>query len=338
MSAAAAPPERAGSSEVTPVDEAPYHEGEQALQARFGLRDKMDKVGRHVIRNFMPDEHREFFAQLPWLLVGSLDTSGRPWASVLTGYPGFLASPDPQTLRVSSTPLRGDVLAANLRDGAMIGLLGIEPHTRRRNRMNGTVSRLTVDEIEIHVDQSFGNCPKYINRKVFEWRHTNVSASSPQTGSQLTERAREIITAADMLFIASAFLPPAEAARRHGVDVSHRGGKPGFVRIELDGSLTIPDYVGNFAFNTLGNIDKDGRCGLLFIDFDNGDILQLTANARIDWDAPEIQTATGVQRLLRVLPTNVRLLPSAFPLRATTIDYSPNLTDIESIAADRFSS
>ena len=318
------------------MDEAPYHEGEQALQARFGLRDKMDKVGRRVIRNFMPDEHREFFAQLPWLLVGSLDTSSRPWASVLTGYPGFLTSPDPRTLRVSSTPLRGDILAENLRDGAKVGLLGIEPHTRRRNRMNGTVSRLTVGEIEIHVDQSFGNCPKYINRKVFEWRRASDLASSPQVGSHLTERAREIITASDMLFIASAFLPATGPERRFGVDVSHRGGKPGFVRIEPDGSLTIPDYAGNFAFNTLGNIDKDRRCGLLFIDFDSGDMLQLTANARIDWNAPEIQTVAGVQRLLRVQPTDVRLLPSAFPLRATTIDYSSHLTDIESIAADRF--
>jgi len=313
------------------VDEAPYHEGEQILQARLGLREKMDKIGRRVIRDFMPEEHREFFAQLPWLLVGSLDAAGRPWASVLTGAPGFVASPDPQMLRVSSTPLHGDVLVENLRPGAFVGLLGIEPPTRRRNRMNGTVSRLTAREIEIRVDQSFGNCPKYINRKVFEWRNTSTSTPAPETGSELTPRARSIIAAADMLFIASAFLPAAGAERRYGVDVSHRGGKPGFVRIEPDGSLTIPDYVGNFAFNTLGNIDKDRRCGLLFIDFDSGDVLQLTATAWIDWDAPEIQTVAGVQRLLRVHPTEMRLLPVAFPLRATTIDYSPNLENIESI-------
>jgi predicted pyridoxine 5'-phosphate oxidase superfamily flavin-nucleotide-binding protein len=322
---------RADNSEAATVDDAPYHEGEQALQARFGLREKMDKIGRRVIRDFMPDEHREFFAQLPWMLVGSLDAAGRPWASVLTGTPGFVASPDPQTLCISSTPLRGDVLAENLRPGALVGLLGIEPTTRRRNRMNGTISRLTAQEIEIRVDQSFGNCPKYINRKVFEWRNTSASKPAPETGSALTPRARSIIAAADMLFIASAFLPEAGAERRYGVDVSHRGGKPGFVRIEPDGSLTIPDYVGNFAFNTLGNIDKDRRCGLLFIDFDNGHMLQLTANARIDWDAPEIRTVAGVQRLLRVQPTEVRLLPAAFPLRATPLDYSPNLADIESI-------
>ncbi len=313
------------------MDNAPYHEGEQAVQARFGLREKMDKVGRRVIRDHMPDEHREFFAQLPWLHVGSVDATGRPWASVLTGNPGFIASPDAQTLRVAANPLNGDILASNLRQGAPVGLLGIEPHTRRRNRMNGTVARLTSGEIEIQVDQSFGNCPKYINRKIFAWSGGDAPEGALQVHNQLTRRAREIIASADLLFIASAFLPDTDPNPRYGVDVSHRGGKPGFVRIESDGSLTIPDYIGNFAFNTLGNIEKDGRCGLLFIDFQNGDLLQLTGRAFIDWDAPEIQTVAGVQRLLRVYPTETRLLPGSFPLRATTIDFSPNLGEIESI-------
>lgn len=313
------------------MDDVPYHEGEQALQARFGLREKMDKIGRRVIRDFMPEEHREFFAQLPWLLVGSLDDDGRPWASALTGHPGFIKSPDPRTLCVSSSPLRGDILSSNLRQGAHVGLLGLELHTRRRNRMNGVISRLTAEQIEVSVDQSFGNCPKYINRKVFEWRDAYGSTPSPRVCPRLTARAFEIISAADIFFIASAFLPHTGRDPRHGVDVSHRGGKRGFVRIERDGSLTIPDYVGNFAFNTLGNIDKDRRCGLFFIDFDSGDMLQLTAHAWIDWNAPEIQNVAGVQRLLRVEPAEVRLLPATFPLRAKALDYSPNLTEIESI-------
>ena len=315
------------------ADDTRYHEGEQALQSRVGVREEMAKIGRRMIRDLMPDEHREFFAQLPWLLVGSLDAIGRPWASVLTGNPGFIASPDPKTLIVRSVPRGGDVLAANLRQAAPVGLLGIEPQTRRRNRMNGSVDRLGSGEIEIRVDQSFGNCPKYINRRSFERHSTDDSTVAPVVTDQLTPRGQEIVATADTLFIASAFVPPADRDRSHGVDVSHRGGKPGFVRIERDGSLTIPDYVGNFAFNTLGNIDKDRRCGLLFIHFDSGDVLQLTARAEIDWDAPEIQTLAGVQRLLRVQPTEIRLLTASFPLRAMTIDYSPNLADIDSLVA-----
>lgn len=318
------------------MDDAPYHEGEQALQARLGLRQKMDQVGRRVIRSSMPEEHRELFSRLPWLLVASLDDTGRPWASVLTGSPGFVGSPDPRTLRVAARPLPGDMLADNLRRGAPVGLLGIELITRRRNRMNGRVSQLSAEVIEVGVDQSFGNCPKYINRKALEWRDVSGPATAPQTSRELTPRSRRIVGAADMFFIASAYLPQtdppnADSEPRHGVDISHRGGTPGFVRIERDGSLTVPDYIGNFAFNTLGNIERDRRCGLLFIDFESGDMLQLTARAALDWDAPEIQTVAGVQRLLRVDPTEVRLLPGAFPMSAIAQDRSPHLKGIGSI-------
>ncbi|HLF23600.1 MAG TPA: pyridoxamine 5'-phosphate oxidase family protein, partial [Burkholderiales bacterium] len=131
------------------MSHSPYHEGEQALQARLGIREKIEKIGRRVIRDFMPDEHREFFAQLPWLLVGSLDAIGRPWASALTGEPGFVAAPDAHTLLISAAPPRGDVLAENVSPDALVGLLGIELHTRRRNRMNGAISRVIAGGIEI---------------------------------------------------------------------------------------------------------------------------------------------------------------------------------------------
>lgn len=49
-----------------------------------------------------------------------------------------------------------------------------------------------------------------------------------------------------------------------GVDISHRGGKPGFVQVSQDGRPKFPDYSGNNFFNTLGNIHDDGRVGLLF--------------------------------------------------------------------------
>ena len=70
-----------------------FHEGEQALQARLGLKDRLAETGSRMVRDFMPDQHRAFFAMLPFLIVGSLDAQGRPWASVLTGAPGFVESP-----------------------------------------------------------------------------------------------------------------------------------------------------------------------------------------------------------------------------------------------------
>ncbi len=329
-------------SEATPLDSArpgrqtlgrmadsPFHDGERLLQERLGVRDKIEMIGSRVIRDFMPDEHRLFFAELPWMLVGSVDARGRPWASVLTGEPGFVSSPDPQTLTLAATPIAGDVLAEHLRPSARLGLLGIELHTRRRNRLNGTIAASSPGRIVVRVDQSFGNCPKYINRKTLARRRGREAARAPVVARALDARAREIVARADVLFIASSHLPG--EGRSHGIDVSHRGGRPGFVRVEADGSLTIPDYLGNFLFNTLGNVEKDRRAGLLFLDFERGDLLQLTGEAWIDWDAPEIAATAGVQRLLRIRPAEVHLLGGAFPFAAEVIDYAPQLDTIGSI-------
>jgi predicted pyridoxine 5'-phosphate oxidase superfamily flavin-nucleotide-binding protein len=140
-------------------DGSPYHAGEQAVQLRAGTRGKAERMGRRIIRDFMPDQHRAFFAGLPYLIVGSLDGRQRPWASILAGPPGFVQSPDPRLLRVEAKPLIDDPLAANLRQGAPVAFLGIQLDARRRNRMNGHIVDLGDGAVSAAVDQSFGNCP-----------------------------------------------------------------------------------------------------------------------------------------------------------------------------------
>jgi predicted pyridoxine 5'-phosphate oxidase superfamily flavin-nucleotide-binding protein len=136
----------------------PFHPGEQQVQQRLGVREKMEAVGRRVLRNAMPDEHRHFFAALPFLVLGTVDDAAQPWTSIVTGCPGFLSTPDATTLRVAAPPPSG----APLREGADIGVVGIDFAARRRNRANGVVAALRPDGFDIAVKQSFGNCPKYI--------------------------------------------------------------------------------------------------------------------------------------------------------------------------------
>jgi hypothetical protein len=131
---------------------------------------------------------------------------------------------------------------------------------------------------------------------------------------------------ADTLFIATAYAGDGEqAGRASGVDVSHRGGKPGFVRVDADGTLTMPDFFGNFFFNTLGNIAVNPRAGLLFADFDNGDLLYLAVTAEIIWDGPEVASFIGAQRLLRFKVQSMRLVENALPLRWGEAELSPVL-------------
>ncbi|MBW4661865.1 MAG: flavin-nucleotide-binding protein [Drouetiella hepatica Uher 2000/2452] len=230
--------------------ESPFHAGELAIQARLGVQSQMDKQARRVVRDYLPQQHQQFYSQLPYLLVGTVDASGRPWASMLVGEPGFVSSPNDRMLQIASKPLIGDPLSMTLAEGVNIGLLGIELHTRLRNRMNGTVTAIDTNGFTVQVGQSFGNCPQYIQARMFELNSSDLTTPQPiHEVKSLGEPERTIIAAADTFFIATVFQEK-EAGAAKGVDVSHRGGKPGFVRMNDAHTLTIPDFVGNFHFNT----------------------------------------------------------------------------------------
>ncbi|AKF11599.1 pyridoxamine 5'-phosphate oxidase family protein [Sandaracinus amylolyticus] len=275
--------------------ESPFHAGERAVQERLGARERVERQGRRVIRDFMPDQHRTFYAELPFVVIGSVDAQRRPWASLVVGAPGFARSPDPRTLEVHARAAPGDPLGDHLRVGAPIGLLGIQLETRRRNRVNGTIVRADDGGFALEVGQSFGNCPQYIHVRTPGF----VSAPPPRVMARdatLSPRAIERIERADTLFIAT--------STSEDVDVSHRGGAPGFVRVR--GSvITIPDYRGNAHFNTLGNIEVHPRAGLVVVDFETGARVMITGDAEIVWDGPEVDALEGAERAIRIRVTEV---------------------------------
>jgi hypothetical protein len=307
---------------------ASWHEGERALQRLVGVDERMAELGTRVLRDHMPEQHRLFFPQLPFLLAGSVDAAQQPWASVLAAPPGFAHSPDPRHLRVDALPLAADPLAVSLVPGAPIGLLGLEPQTRRRNRMNGVIESVDAEGFSVGVRQSYGNCPRYIQARepVFV---PGTAAPSAEHGDRLDEKARRMIGNADTFFIASAYPSPEgsleDGEPSHGVDVSHRGGRPGFVGVDGEGTLTVPDFAGNLFFNTLGNIVVHPRAGLLFIDFESGDLLQLAVSAEVIWNGPEVDAFEGAQHLLRMQVLAMRRMPAALPLRWGRAAMSPHL-------------
>jgi uncharacterized protein len=268
----------------------------------------------------MPAQHIELFEKLPTLLVGGLDAQRRPWATVLSGWPGFMHAPDAQHLRVEALPQPGDPLS--LQPGMPLGLLGLEPHTRRRNRMNGTVVALDSHGFTLQVDQSFGNCPKYIQARVPRWVKREAPAPARAESAQLSAAALQLVRGADTLFIASSTPQARGHAGAEGVDVSHRGGLPGFVRVTQhdDGStvLHIPDYRGNHFFNTQGNLLLNPQAGLLFIDHRSGDLLQLTGHTELLWQDTE-------RREIRFTVDSGVWRAGVLPLEWSTPEFSPHL-------------
>lgn len=286
------------------TDPSPFHAGEQQVQERIGVRERVEQLGRRMLRDFMPEQHREFFEELPFLVVGSRDDAGAVWASLLIGEPGFLSAPNGHRLRAAATPLPGDPLRESLRVGAPLGLLGIELFTRRRNRLNGRVASTRQDGFELVVEQSFGNCKQYIQARAgaFAPRASATVAAPTRLGPLLSQAALASIERSDTSFIASSSQAP-QRGGSEGVDVSHRGGLPGFIRAEQTVEATrlvLPDYSGNFMFNTIGNIEVSPRVGFLVLDFAGDALLSLSGQARVIWQGPEVDAVPGAERLLEI--------------------------------------
>jgi len=302
----------------------PFHAGELAVQERVGVRELAHSSGARGIRSFMPEQHRAFFNDLPLMVLGGVDANGQPWATVRVGQPGFLSSSDVHTLHIAGTTLPGDPLADAWKVGSLVGGLGIQAETRRRNRVNGVITAIDHNALTLNVSQSFGNCPKYIQSRTPTWVPSLLSAAHQQTrySRQLEALDQALIEAADTFFIASVNAAD-DAGIARGADVSHRGGPPGFVRVDDAATLIVPDFSGNRFFNTLGNLAVNSRAGLLFLDYIHGDLLYLAVDAEIIWDKARLSEFAGAERLLRLRVREVRRSPAALPFTWSPVEYAP---------------
>ncbi|VVD65480.1 pyridoxamine 5'-phosphate oxidase [Pandoraea cepalis] len=312
-------------SESPSVPTSPFHAGELAVQTLAGSREAIADIGARVIRSAMPDQHRQFFAQLPFLVVGALDARGQPWATLLSGTPGFAQAPEPTLLRVNALPPATDPLYGAVTPGAPVGVLGLEPSTRRRNRVNGQVVDADAQGFAIRVAQSFGNCPQYIHKRdITPQAHAAPALAEPPRAS-LDDDAQWQIASADTFFIATHYAGDGATERSAGTDVSHRGGKPGFVRVDDANTLTWPDFRGNAYYNTLGNLHANPRAGLVFVDFASGDFLHVAGDAEILWQDETTSGFAGAQRLVRMRVREVRRVHGALPAAWRDGETSPSV-------------
>jgi predicted pyridoxine 5'-phosphate oxidase superfamily flavin-nucleotide-binding protein len=282
----------------------PFHPGEREIQRRAGVEDMAEQVGAGIDSE-IPFGAARFLARQRLAVATSLDGDGRVWASLLTGDPGFITATDTQLVRAQVRPTSGDPLWPNLKQRPELGLLVIDPTTRQRMRFNGR-GLVSPDGLFLMAKQVYGNCPKYIQK-----RRLRTEPGAPEPGrvkvsAQLSDGQRAWIEDADTLFIGS-FHPEG------GADASHRGGRPGFVTVSGPNELSFPDYPGNAMFNTLGNLSAYSQAGLLFVDFESGDVLQLAGRARIDDDFAVHFTIDAV-----------RETPHASALRFDLVEYSPS--------------
>lgn len=237
-----------------------YHEGELAVQRRAGVADDAARLGGMLAPAHVGAGAARFLAEREFAVLTARDRAGRLWTTPLAGPPGFIDA-DASTVSVHAGP-EGPL--RELPAGQPVGLLVIDFAIRRRFRINGMLTS-TGDGLVIDADQAYGNCPSHIHPRPVP------APSTEAAGLELVDRA-------DTFFLGTAH-------PTRGVDTSHKGGPPGFVRVVGD-ELWWPDFAGNNMFNSLGNLAVNPEASLLFLDFTTGATRHLSGTATVEW-APE---------------------------------------------------
>ncbi len=272
--------------EINPQD--PFHSGERRVQEETGERNIALRNGK-ILRTQIQSGAIPFVNEQEYCALGWSSSDGHLWSAVFVGERGFARTDETgKSVKFSIGETLGALTGAEpfyeLRRSTRLGTLFIEFATRKRLRINGALTESPDGVLNLRVEEAYANCPKYIQRRNLRLGEKKA-AKVLRSGTELDLQVLAWIFAADTFFVSSAH--PAGA-----MDVSHRGGRTGFIRYQ-DGNLMIPDYPGNSMFNTFGNFLLNPKAGLCFVDFDNNCQLLITGESRLALTGDTAQAESG---------------------------------------------
>jgi ferredoxin-NADP reductase len=212
--------------------------------------------------------------------------------------------------------------------------------TRKRVKIGGKMVAGTVRETQVEIeglstkqhqvqlvtkiDQSLGNCPKYLNQ--YELQPALVEAKLFSTGSTLPDKGRALVNKSDMFFLST--------SANKDMDVNHRGGPPGFVRISAPNQIVYPEYSGNRLYQSLGNLLINPKIGITFPDYESGDVLYITGttDVLVGEDASTLLPGSNLAVLITIV--EARFVQHGLPFRGTRKMPSPYNPRVRPLAAE----
>lgn len=331
-----------------------WHPGEQAVHALL----KVPTSGRrNPTAAGLPPSFAYRVTVSPLLAVGTLDDQGRPWTSLWGGERGFARPVAEGILGVQSLidtahdPV-GRALLGEAADGEVfqperdqtMSALSIDLESRDRVKLAGkmlvgTVARkapnTTVAEAQIAmiVQESLGNCPKYLNKKTIR-----AHVPSPQVISSslpLPPEALALIEQADMFFLSS--------TNGQTMDTNHRGGPAGFMRVlsnspteNGDGGVVLvyPEYSGNRLYQTLGNLHTNPLIGIAIPNFTTSDILYLTGSTELLVGPAASSVMPHTNLAVKIIVTSALFVKDGLPFRGTPGEPSPYNPRVRRLATE----
>lgn len=348
-----------------PGVEIQWHDGEEEIRKFFRIPQRDNPtypgLGPHYYKRIIDS---------PLVAFGTLDQRGRPWTTIWGGEAGFCrpiaqgfiganteadARFDPVFQELFATPDDElperkivDEKVIKPEGGKPMAALTIDLETRDRVKLSGrfvagaVTSRTDAGtgafQMALQVEESLGNCPKYLNKKHITPHSPHPVLLSDGSGLPLPSEAVDLLAKADLFFISS----------KHGngnMDVNHRGGPPGFMRLfrneASEVTLIYPEYSGNRLYQTLGNLQEDPVAGIVVPDFETGDVLYLTGRTTTLFGDKAAAYLPRTKLAVKIEIDEARFVRDGLPFRGAVIDYSPYnppvrrlLTEQDPVGAD----
>ena len=316
------------------------------------------------------------------MALGTLDSDDRPWCTVWgTGEPPLAQQVGSSVLGVRSVvdgsfdPVVRELLGGKMDGevvreegkGRMVSGVSVQLEERGRVKLYGRMvagalsakddqdddgdenaGKAAEAQLVLKIEQSLGNCPKYLNRKT-------ITSNTPQprllsSSPLLSDEAIDLIHKADLFFVAS-------AQTHEDMDCNHRGGPPGFIRVTNshatsstgqsgEGSVIVwPEYSGNNLYQTLGNLISTPRAGLCIPDFPSGDVLYLTGTTEVLVGEDASSVIAKSKLAVKFVVTGARHVKNGLPFIGTNMPdadegrspYNPRIRYLTTERQDEFS-
>jgi ferredoxin-NADP reductase len=294
----------------------------------------------------------------PLVAFGAIDDQGRPWTTVMGGERGFTRPVAQNILGVQGLVDRQydpvvQALLGNAADGElvrpmsdggqgkMMSGLSIDLESRDRVKLAGLMvvgamasqdqGSPSVGELQLamHVQESLGNCPKYLNKK-----EISAHIPSPELVSDtlpLPAEAVDLIHGADLFFLSS--------TNGQTMDTNHRGGPPGFIRVASNSPdsvvIVYPEYSGNQLYQTLGNLYTNPKIGIVIPDFETSSVLYLTGESELMVGNAASALLSHSKLAVKITVTAARFVRDGLPFHGRQGEASPYNPPVRPLVAEQ---
>lgn len=249
-----------------------YHEGEVYIQELMGVRTISDSLSS-MIKKDMSVVATQFLKTLSFSVITFSKETSILHSSIVFGLNSFIKILTKNELLIDLKN-RSFIPKEILEEKTLtIGFIGLDFENKMRIRINGK-GDIKNNQLHLVIDEIYSNCPKYITNRKLNGKLDFFDEIKHYKNSSLEKNSINILTNADTFFLSTIH-------KSKGADISHKGGKKGFLRVVSPAQLEFDDFPGNNLYNSIGNIYTNKNVNILVIDFFSNDILHIVGTAKI---------------------------------------------------------